>query len=165
MKHVLGRLTAFLSTPLAALCFLSLSAAADEHDKLTGNWRLVSFYTEDVQTKERVNAYGEHPKGHVAITSDRVFAFVTADGRKAPQTPEEQAAAFRSMISYTGKYRLEGDKLITTVDLAWNESWVGTEQMRFWRLDGDKLSITTAPIPNPNKSGGMMVGTLVWERE
>jgi len=38
------------------------------------------------------------------------------------------------MIAYTGKYRLEGNKFITTVDAAWNEEWVGAEQIRFWRL-------------------------------
>jgi hypothetical protein len=69
------------------------------------------------------------------------------------------------MIAYTGKYRVENDKFITTVDLAWYEAWVGTEQVRFFRVDGDKLSIITAPMPNPNKPDGTMIGTVVWERE
>jgi hypothetical protein len=86
----------------------------------------------------------------------------TADDREAP---DEQAAAFRSMIAYTGKFRLEGEKFITEVDVAWNEAWVGTEQVRFWRLEGDRLHIVSAPIPNPNVQGSMMIGTLVWERE
>jgi hypothetical protein len=88
---------------------------------------------------------------------------VTADGRKTPQSTEEQAAAFKSMIAYTGKYRVEGNKFITTVDAAWNEGWMGSEQVRFWKVEGNRLSITTALMTNPN--GGMMTGTLVWERE
>jgi hypothetical protein len=95
----------------------------------------------------------------------RFFGFATADGRKPPQNPEEQAAAFRSMIAYTGKFRLEGDKFITRVDVAWNEGWVGTEQVRFWRVEGGKLYITSAPIPNPNVPGAKMIGILIWERE
>jgi hypothetical protein len=165
MKRIPQTLTAVSTTTLLALCVLNLPAVADERDKLIGNWKLVSLYTEDAQTKQRVNPYGEQPKGYAAITRDRLFAFVTSDGRKVPQTTDEQAAAFRSMIAYTGKYRVEKDKFITTVDLAWNEAWVGTEQVRFWRVDGDTLSIITAPMPNPNTPGGTMIGTVVWEQE
>jgi hypothetical protein len=154
------------SVQLVTLFFVATSALADDRNGLTGNWKLVSFYTEDAQTKERINVYGERPKGYAAITPDgRLFAVVTAEGRKSPQTADEQAAAFRSMIAYTGKYRVEGHKFITTVDAAWNEGWIGSEQVRFWQLEGNRLSITTALMTNPNQNGGMMVGTLVWERE
>jgi Lipocalin-like domain len=63
------------------------------------------------------------------------------------------------------EYRIEGEKFITNVDVAWNPAWVGTEQVRFWRLQDGKLHITSAPIPNPNKPGNTMIGTLIWERE
>ncbi len=165
MKGTLGAFAVALSTQLFASFVLSLPTIADDRDKLAGNWRLVSFYTEDVQTKQRNNVYGEQPKGYVAFTGGRFIGIATAEGRKQPQTSEDQAAAFRSMIAYTGKYRVEGDKYITKVDVAWNEGWVGTEQIRFWRLEGDRLNLTTAPMPNPNVSGGMLIGTLVWERE
>lgn len=139
---------------------------ANDPEKLLGNWKLVSFFTEDVQTKERNNVYGEHPNGYLGFTPQgRFFAHVTADGRKVPQTPEEQAAAYRSMLAYTGKYRVEGEKFVAKVDVAWNEGWVGTEQARFWRVEGNKLHITTAPFPNPKVAGNMVIGTLVWEKE
>jgi Lipocalin-like domain len=148
--------------------FLLVSSAAwaNEAEKLHGNWTLVSFFTEDVQTKQRVNAYGEKPTGAIGFTpAGRFFGFVTAEGRKAPQTPEEQAAAYRTMIAYTGKWRVEGDKFITKVDVAWNPAWIGTDQARFWRVEGSKLFLTSAPIPNPNVAGSMMIATVVWERE
>jgi hypothetical protein len=145
---------------------LTSSAWADDAEKLLGNWKLVSFFTEDVQTKQRVNTYGENPMGAIGFTlAGRYFAFLTADGRKAPQTQEEQAAAYRTMIAYTGKWRVEGDKFITKVDVAWNPAWVGTEQARFWRVEGNKLFLTSAPIPNPNAAGSMVIATVVWERE
>jgi hypothetical protein len=165
MRTIVRVITAATSAQLFALFLLSFPAAADERDKLIGNWKLVSFYTEDVATKQRINAYGERPEGRAGFTPDRLFAFVTADGRKPPETTEEQAAAYRTVVAYTGKWRLEGEKFITKVDVAWNPGWVGTDQVRFWRVEGDRLFIATAPIPNPNMSGGMMIGTLVWERE
>ena len=139
---------------------------ANDQEKLLGNWKLVSFFTEDVQTKQQNNVYGERPNGYIGFTpAGRFFAVITADGRKAPQTPEEQAAAFRSVFAYTGIWRVEGEKFITKVDVAWNEGWVGTEQVRFWRVEGNKLLITSAPIPNPKVPGSMMIGKLVWEKE
>jgi hypothetical protein len=149
------------------LLFLSSSALADDREKLLGNWKLVSFFTEDVQTKQRSNVFGEHPNGFIGFTPERFFAVVMAEGRKAPQTPEEQAAAYRTVVSYTGKWRLEGEKFVTKVDVAWNPVWVGTDQARFWRVDGNKLFVTSSPttMPSPDGTEKTIVGTTVWERE
>jgi len=136
------------------------------NEKVLGNWRMVSFFTEDVETKARNNLYGEQPRGFIGFTpTGRFFAVVTTAGRTAPKAMEEQAAAFRSTIAYSGKYRLEGDKFITKVDVAWNEAWVGTEQVRFWRIEGDKLHIQSAPIPNPNEPEKKAIAILIFERE
>jgi hypothetical protein len=148
------------------VALLSFASYARANESLIGNWKLVSFYTEDTQSKQRNNAYGEHPNGAIGFTPrGRFFAFATAENRKAPQTTEDQAAAFKSVIAYTGKWRVEGDKFITKVDVAANPAMVGTEQVRFWRLQDGKLRITTAPLPNPNVAGSTMIGTLVWEKE
>ncbi len=152
-----------LSIVIAFVCCTSFARA---NEALLGNWKLVSFYTEDTQSKQRNNAYGEHPTGAIGFTpAGRFFAFATADSRKAAQTTEDQAAAFRTVIAYTGQWRIEGEKFITKVDVAANPAMVGTEQVRFWRMVSGKLHITTAPLPNPNVPGGTMIGTLVWERE
>jgi hypothetical protein len=144
----------------------SSPASADDREKLLGNWKLITLYTEDVQTKQRNNIFGERPSGYIGFTpAGRFFAFATADGRKRPNGPEEQAAAPRAMMAYTGKFRLEGHKFITKIDVAWNEAWVGTEQVHDWRLEGDTLHIISPPIPNPSVPSDMMTGTLVLERE
>lgn len=158
------RLLPILVSSFAAVLCFATSARANE--ALLGNWKLVSFYTEDTQTKQRNNAYGEHPTGAIGFTpAGRFFAFATADKRKPPQTTEEQAAAFKTVIAYTGQWRAEGNKFITKVDVSANPALVGTEQVRFWRVQDGKLHITTAPLPNPNVPGSTMIGTLIWERE
>jgi len=152
---------------LVIFLFLSSSAFADDGEKLLGNWKLVSLFAEDVQTKERSSVLGEHASGFIGFTRDRFFAVLMAEGRKAPQTPEEQAAAYRTVVAYTGKWQLEGDKFITKVDVAWNPGWVGTDQIRFWRMDGNKLFITSAPttMPNPDGTQKTIVANVVWEKE
>jgi hypothetical protein len=135
-------------------------------DRLAGNWKLVSCFTEDVETKRRNNVYGDRPSGYMGFTpAGRFFGLITADEPTAPQTPQDQAAAYRSMLAYTGKWTLDGDRFIVDVDAAWDKGWVGTKQVRYWRLEGNKLHITSAPIPNPNVAGSMMIGTVVWEKE
>ena len=62
----------------------------------------------------------------------------------------ERAALQSSLIAYTGTYRLEEDRWITTVDVAWNPEWVGTEQTRFFQINGDLLTVHTPWRVMPN---------------
>src|SRR5262245_51863694 len=118
----------------AGACF-----AADDAERIVGTWKLVSVLYEDAQTKERWPVLGQHPKGRQIATRDgRWLALVTAEGRKPPQTDAERAAALRTMISYTGRYRLEDGKVVTKVEAAWNEAWVGTEQIRAYRFRSEE---------------------------
>lgn len=95
---------------------------------LVGSWRLVSCVLEDVATGERKNAWGEHPNGYLVLTpSGRWIVVQTAEGRKVPQTDEDRTAAFCSLLAYCGRYRTNGREIVITVDVAWDESWVGTE--------------------------------------
>jgi hypothetical protein len=65
----------------------------------------------------------------------------TAENRRKGMGDAERAALHKSMLSYSGKYRGEGNDLITVVDVSWNEEWNGTEQRRHFRIEGDKLII------------------------
>ena len=156
---------------IGLLLLLGLAGAgraddASDAKNIVGVWRLVSVVYEDAQTKERTPVLGEHPKGRQIATADgRWLALVTADGRKVPQTDEERAQALRSMIAYTGRYRVDGGKVITKVEAAWNEAWVGGEQVRFVRFDGDRLFIESPPMPHPNLAGKVVRVIVIWERE
>jgi hypothetical protein len=135
-------------------------------DQLIGTWRLVSAIMEDVETKEHLLTWGSKPNGIIVLTStSRWIVVQTAEGRKPPHSDEERAAAFRSMLAYSGRYRTEGQQIIISVDIAWDESWSGTEQVRSFRIDGDKLHIEAAPQRYANLGGRVMRGILVWQRE
>ena len=45
---------------------------------------------------------------------------LTGEGRKAAKTIQDRAELLNSLVAYTGMYRVEGDKWITKVDVAWN---------------------------------------------
>ena len=151
---------------LGAMVLLARHAFADDKDKIIGIWKLVSVVYEDVQTKERTPVLGEHPKGcQIATPKGRWLALVTGEGRKVPENDADRSAALRSMIAYTGRYRVEGGKIITKVEAAWNEAWVGTEQERFYKFEGDRLLIESPPQPHPNLLGKVVRIIVVWERE
>jgi hypothetical protein len=142
------------------------TAMRDAEDKLVGTWKIVSAVMEDVETKEQKLVWGERPNGYIVLTPlGRWIVVQTAEERKAPRTDEDRGAAFRSMLAYSGKYHVEGDKIIIKVDIAWDESWNGTEQVRFYRIEGDRLHIEAAPQPYANFGGKVMRGILIWARE
>jgi hypothetical protein len=117
---------------LCLLTLIAVPARADDNElrqKIVGTWKLVSVVYEDQETKALTPVLGEHPRGRQIATADgRWLALVTAEGRPVPKTDEERAQALRSMIAYTGRYRVEGGKVVTKVEAAWNEAWVAASR-------------------------------------
>jgi hypothetical protein len=141
-------------------------STSSDVNQLIGTWKLVSAVMEDVETNERKFAWGTKPNGIIVLTpTGRWIAVQTAEGRRPPHTDEERADAFRSMLAYSGHYRTEGQQITIKVDIAWDESWIGTEQVRSFRIEGDKLHVEAAPQPYANFGGRVMRGILVWQKE
>jgi hypothetical protein len=139
---------------------------AELRRQIVGTWTLVSVVYEDTATKERTTVYGEHPKGiQIATAEGRWLALMTAERRSIPKTDEDRAQALKSMIAYTGRYRVENGQVITKVEAAWNEAWVGGEQVRNIRFDGDRLYIESPPMPHPNINDKTVRVIVVWQRE
>jgi hypothetical protein len=134
--------------------------------RIVGTWALVSVVYEDIASKERTPVYGEHPRGiQIATPEGRWLALMTADGRAIPQTDADRAQALKSMIAYTGRYRVENGQVITKVEAAWNEAWVGGEQVRNIRFEGDRLYIESPPMSHPNINDTTVRVIVVWQRE
>lgn len=94
---------------------------------------------------------GDQPTGYVIFTPEgRLSAMSTAEGRQSGSSAEERSALLSSMIAFSGTYRLEGDRWITQVDVAWSPEWVGSEQTRFFAIDGDVLTVHTSWRVMPN---------------
>ena len=130
---------------------------------LIGVWQRLSIQAEFADSGEIVDVYGPRPTGFLILTDGgRMMAVVTAGDRAPPDA--DRAALFENMMSYTGNYRLEGDKFITKVDVAWHPAWNGTEQPRFFQLDGEVLSLTTPRQTHPRFPGRSLRGVMTWRR-
>ena len=152
-------------TALTLLLFSTTGLA--DGNPLVGTWKLKSFVT-TTTTGEKSSPFGEHPNGYLSYSADgRMHAIGTAAGRIVPHevvpTDEERLKLHKTMFAYAGTYSLESDKVIHHVDISWNQAWNGTDQVRFYKLTGKTLTITTARSKSP-LNGREGVSVLVWEK-
>ena len=153
---------------MVAVTFAAQRVFADEREKLIGTWKLVAAVSEDLTTGEKTNIYKREPVGYITYGADgRIMVIIVDSGRKKPAgsvaAGPEAEALFRTMAAYAGSYVIKGSQIIHHVDVSWNETWTGTDQVRNYKFYGDRLSLATAPSPNPF-TGKMSVRTLVWEK-
>jgi hypothetical protein len=73
-------------------------------------------------------------------------AIITADGRKPLSVAdrvaaplEERAEAFATLIAYAGRYSVSGDKVTHHIEVSSFQNWVGTDQSRFIRFEGNRV--------------------------
>jgi len=90
------------------------------------------------------------------------------ENRKPPAGPvltdEERIRLFNTIVSaYAGTYTVNGNQVTHAVEMSWNEAWTGSKQVRYFSVDGDKLTIETAPRTTSTDSR-KVVNTLVWDR-
>lgn len=159
-------LSSVLLFSLAAIISPAASAPSDDDaEDLVGVWKLHTFSLQ-VAGEPPQEVFGPHPIGYLILTAEgRMMTILTRADRKPAMTMEERAALLQSMVSYTGRYTVEHDRIITKPDVAWNELYSGTEQVRYYSLTGDHLAIRTAPQPSGILPGKKIVGTLTYERE
>ena len=116
------------------------------NDKAIGLWRVVSAKIENLDTGELEDVYGPDPTGYLLLApGGRMMTLLTSSVNRG----NDPVALFNSMMAYSGVYRIEGDRLITDVDLAWFPAWVGSQQERFFSFEGDELHVIGGPILLP----------------
>ena len=145
-----------------AACLFAQPSFGDDRDKVLGTWKLVSYEVEVQASGEKGPVMGQNPTGYVTFTPEgRVFFILTGEARKPAKTDRDRAELLSTLIAYTGTYRVEGDKWITKVEVAWNPEWVGTEQARSFKLDGERLQVLTPWRVMPNWADKGMTRSIV----
>ncbi|GJH30419.1 lipocalin-like domain-containing protein [Caballeronia novacaledonica] len=154
-----------ISLILITLCLSTIARA--EANPLLGTWRLKSFMREVAGTGERYNQVGDHPDGCLTYSADgRVLAlFVSGDQPRPRSEPsdEERIRLHKSMLGYGGTYSVSPGKVVHHIDIEWDGRRVGTDQVRFYTIDGEMLTIKTEPNKSP-VDGREGIGILTFER-
>jgi hypothetical protein len=154
-------------------CLFVLAApsllTAQTKQSVVGTWKLVSVSSTNDKGVVNNAIYGTHPAGLITYTAEgRVSVIITDDGRKPlsvndrlAATMEERAAAFSTLVAYAGTYSFTGDKVIHHVEIDAMQNRVGSEQVRFVTLQGERLTLKTPPTM---RGGESLTFELVWER-
>jgi lipocalin-like protein len=137
-------------------------------DSIIGTWKLVSALLTTLGGGPR-KLLGENPSGFLTYTSDgRMTAILASSGRQplsvadpVAAPAEERAEAFASFTAYAGRYTFDGDTLTHHVEVSLFQNWAGTDQIRFARLQGRRLTLTAPPM---SIGGEQLVVELTWER-
>ncbi len=160
------RRTLLNSFVLAAVVGLATAAAAED-SPLLGTWKLKSFVREVAGTGEQYSQMGAEPDGYLSYSADgRMLAFFVSGNQPHPRaepTDEERISLHKRMLAYGGTYTLSPGKVVHHIDIEWDGRRLGTEQVRFYTVDGDKLVIKTEPNKSP-VDGREGVGLLTFER-
>ncbi len=157
----------FIAFAVAVYFYLAsgTALAQDAAKQLAGSWRLISW-TIQIVGGDVTEPFGRNPKGRALITSDGYAAFVIAAANRKPAANDaESAALLKTLMVYTGPFKIENDQFTTKVDISWNELLTGQDQVRFFKLDGNKLTIRTPEQASAVYPGKKVIGTLTWERE
>ena len=56
---------------------------------------------------------------------------------------EEGVQLLGTMVAYAGTFSLGKNVVVHHIDTSWNQAWTGTNQIRYFVLEGDTLTIGT----------------------
>jgi hypothetical protein len=151
---------------VAIALFAASGVLADNSKSILGVWKLLKHDTEFQDGTPSRKLFGQNPPGYLIFTPEgRMMAVLEAEGRQPAKTDEDRANLLRSVAAYSGIYRLENDRWVTKVDVAWTPLLHNTEQLRFYKLDGDRLEVTTPWSADPRLPGQPVTRTvLIWAR-
>jgi Lipocalin-like domain len=161
----LGALALILA--LAPICWPA--CADDKNIPIVGTWQVTSFVLLELGTNKTSLPFGENPSGYIQYSpGGHMVVFLQSGNPKRPAnfpyTDADRADAHRSIFgAYAGKYTVEGDKVVHHIVASWRPDWNGTDQTRYFTLEGNKLTIKPAPQKS-TVAAGETVATLTFER-
>lgn len=150
---------------------IAIFIAAPAGAQIEGRWKLLA--AEDLRTDGTVARYpwGRHPVGSIVVEGGSCYVQIMSSdvpAFKGTAAVNEQMAAMllSSYIAYSGPCTVNAAEGSVTlkVEAAWRPSYVGTEQKRFFKIEGNKMFF--GPAPNSMKAeGGPLTRRLTLERQ
>jgi hypothetical protein len=130
-----------------------------------GSWRLITYETVDGAGR-RSKPYGEAVGRLTYDDRGNMSGQVMRPDRARVELGEGNAqqvrAAYTGYIAYFGTYEVDpgGTRVVHHVQGSLNPAWVGGDQVRGMRFDGERLVLTA----HVAKAGQTVIHTLTWER-
>jgi Lipocalin-like domain len=137
---------------------------------LLGTWRLVSYEARDSEGRVQ-HPLGENVSGLLVydgggnmsahVMRNDLSPFAAKDPARG--TDAELRAAFEGYGSYFGTYIIDEARQTVTHQVrgAWYPNWIGHDQVRHFKFDGNRLLLSTPPLI---WGGQSLEYILTWER-
>jgi Lipocalin-like domain len=137
-------------------------------ETVVGTWQLVSFYGRNADGDLRP-ALGGNAQGCLIYTAEGYMSAVLSAADRprfasrdyTGATSAEALGAVNSYISYCGRYAISGNTITHHVEMSLYPNWIGQDQIRYLKLEGDKLILSTSSFLS---SGREWTFELVWKR-
>ena len=133
--------------------------------RLIGSWRLVSYETTDA-AGGKGKPYGD-AVGRISYDAHGNMTGQVMRPDRSPADPgaspaDWARAAYLGYIAYFGTYDVaaDGQSVVHHVQGSLNPAWVGGDQVRQLRFDGERLILST----NTSKDGVAILHELTWEK-
>lgn len=140
------------------------------NDRFLGGWGLVSqhFILQDGSVSFPM---GEQMSGRIHYEKNGTMAaqlyttkrpnFASLDWLEGSDA--EMKSAFETALCYFGSYQINEEKQFVThiVENSLFPNWVGTQMVRYYEFEKDRLILRTPTLPMNNIR---QVGVLIWEK-
>ena len=132
-----------------------------------GTWKLVSC--ELRRGNEVSYPFGEDPVGFIIYNSDGYMAAFLAPKERSHfksddimgGSAEEKIAAMDTFVSYCGRFEVLSDMVVHHVAVSMFPNWRGGKRERFYKFEGNRLILSTAPNLI---SGKIRTASIAWEK-
>jgi hypothetical protein len=132
---------------------------------LIGSWKLDSF---ELRSTDGITShpYGRDLRGYLFYNADGYMSAAFMNGERghsgdADLSKAALTSSYDQFMAYTGPFEVRGDKITHFVEVSSLELWVGSVQERWFKIDGDRLELLTAPLAVGSDAP---VARLVWHR-
>lgn len=130
---------------------------------LIGTWKLITNRIRTEDTGEEFDLFGTNPRGVISFAPNgRMTAILTTAERSSPVSDADFRTIVMGMSAYSGRFAVHDDHVVIDPDVAWLPY---PRQIRYFELDGDRLTLRTPIQEIPILPGRLIRNTIVWERE
>jgi hypothetical protein len=141
---------------------------SEKNNPLVGTWHLVSFEMRFADGT-KIFPWGSRVLGQVIYTADGFMSGTfMKEGRPrfasndiAIGTPAEYEQAMTTFISYCGTYDYVPPQVIHHAKVSLFPNWIDTDIEREVVLEGNRLTLSTPPLPFGGQLG---TASLVWQK-
>lgn len=136
-----------------------MAQAAD----FVGTWKLLDYaFLYDDGRVER--PWGEEVAGYLLYSAEGYMSgnlSAARQSRSVERGRDGTSPRRRDYIAYAGPYTVGEETIIHHVEVSLFPNWLGTAQVRYHTLEGDKLVLRTPPVLSDE---GRMAVQLIWQR-